>query len=465
MNPGRLPGAAISCILLCLCLSYLPAGFAQIDPTVAQLTESFAHPLDDCRIMMRWWWFGPAVTKPEIQRELEQMKAAGIGGVEIATLYPQALGDLQTGFRNLPYLSDEYMDALRFTASEATRLGLRIDVTLGSGWPFGGPHIPVTQAAGEMRVETVAIPANARSIVVPGSSTGEQLIAVFLVPGSGDALAFPQAKPVPISAVENGRLKISTELTGPSSVVFFISSRTGMMVKRPAVGAEGFVLDHYDQNATENHLHSVGDRLLEAFGDHPPYAVFSDSLEDYGSNWTGDLLEQFRQRRGYDLMPHLPALVADAGPETGAVRHDWSKTLTELTNERFLAPLHLGAAASHAAALADLWIPSGYAFEQPVRRSSRRRGQGDCADVAAIFGHALGGICRAPVRQACDLIGNLDMAALPGLSCHTARYESGSGLAFPAGDQPVGGARLALLAAGCGRAGMAHVRRRRLQRT
>ena len=70
------------------------------------------------------------------------------------------------------------------------------------------------------------------------------------------------------------------------------------------------------RTATETHLHAVGDRLLEAFGDHPPYAVFSDSLEDYGSNWTGDLLEQFRQRRGYDLTPHLPALVADAGPET-----------------------------------------------------------------------------------------------------------------------------------------------------
>ena len=140
--------------------------------------------------MMRWWWFGPAVTKPEIQRELEQMKAAGIGGVEIATLYPLALDDPQTGFRNLPYLSDEYIDALRFAASEATKLGLRIDITLGSGWPFGGPHIPVTQAAGEMRVETVAIPSNAHSIAVPDISTGEQLIAIFLVPGSGDALDF-----------------------------------------------------------------------------------------------------------------------------------------------------------------------------------------------------------------------------------------------------------------------------------
>src|ERR1039457_3242788 len=67
---------------------------------VAALHEAFAHPPDDSRIMMRWWWFGPAVTKPELKRELEQMKAAGIGGVEIATLYPLALDDSTTGFRN-----------------------------------------------------------------------------------------------------------------------------------------------------------------------------------------------------------------------------------------------------------------------------------------------------------------------------------------------------------------------------
>ncbi len=97
---------------------------------------------------MRWWWFGPAVTKPEIKLELEQMKAAGIGGVEIATLYPLALDDPQAGFRNLPYLSDEYIDALHFAAAEARRLGMRIDITLGSGWPFGGPHIPSNPGCG-----------------------------------------------------------------------------------------------------------------------------------------------------------------------------------------------------------------------------------------------------------------------------------------------------------------------------
>src|SRR5262249_7640556 len=110
-------------------------------------------------------------------------------------------------------------------------------------------------------------------------------------------------------------------------------------VKRPAVGAEGFVLDHYNRVAVDHYLKTIGDRLMQAFGPHPPYAIFCDSLEVFQSDWTGDFLEEFRKRRGYDLKPHLPALVTDLGPKTEAVRHDWGKTLTELLNERFLAPL------------------------------------------------------------------------------------------------------------------------------
>jgi hypothetical protein len=331
---------AVGCIVFLLSSLHPSLCLAQTEPNLSLLKDSFAHPPDDSRIMMRWWWFGPAVAKPEIKRELEQMKSAGIGGVEIATLYPLALDDPQTGFHNMTFLSDEHLDALRFAASEARKLGLRVDITLGSGWPFGGPHIPVTQAAGAMRVETVAIASGAKSIALPSITTGERLEAVFLVPASGDALVAEDGKPLREPVVEQGRLQISSQLNGSNVAVFFISSRTGMSVKRAAVGAEGFVLDHYDKNAIETHLHAVGDRFMEAFAEHPPYAVFSDSLEDYGSDWTPDLLEQFQRRRGYDLAPHLLALIGDVGPDTSAIRHDWGKTLTELADEHYLQPLH-----------------------------------------------------------------------------------------------------------------------------
>ena len=300
------------------------------------------------------------------------MKAEGIGGVEIATLYPLALdvfaSDRKNGFHNQPFLSDEHIDAIRFAATTARKLGLRVDITLGSGWPFGGPSIPITQAAGELRVESVAVPPGADSVAVPDISTGEQLIAAFLAPMKAGQISLQEAKQ--ISPIEKGRLRISSSGANPSgdahSAIFFISSRTGMTVKRPAIGGEGFVLDHYDRTAMETHLHAVGDRMMAAFGDHPPYAVFSDSLEDYGSNWTGDLMEQFHSRRGYDLTPYLPALVGDAGPLTASVRHDWGKTLTELANERFLAPLHAWAQQHH-----TLLRSQTYGFP-PVTLSSSR---------------------------------------------------------------------------------------------
>jgi hypothetical protein len=323
--------------------------FAQMDPGLEQLHESFAHPPPDSRIMMRWWWFGPGVTKIEVQRELEQMKAAGIGGVEIATLYPLQLDDESIGFRNLPYLSDEYLDVLRFANQKAKELGLRVDITLGSGWPFGGPHIPVQQAAGRLRIVTV--PATSSSVLKPELSTGERFLYVCIVPGTGDAARFGEAKCPRALSISGGRWHNLENPPIPHSMVVFISSRTGMMVKRPAVGAEGFVLDHYDRAAIDAHLHAVGDRLMKAFVDQPPYAVFSDSLEDYGSNWTPDLLEEFQKRRGYDLTMHLPALVGEAKTNTAAdaaaIRHDWGRTLTEFANERFLSPLQAWAKANH----------------------------------------------------------------------------------------------------------------------
>jgi hypothetical protein len=336
---------------------------AQRQPDIVELHRSFADPPDSSRIMMRWWWFGPAATNAEIAHELQQMRSAGIGGVEIANLYPLELDDPVTGFRNTPFLSREHLDALRFAAREAHRLGLRVDVTLGSGWPFGGPHIPVTQAAGKLRVESSNIAPGATSAMTPNLDTGEELISAFLIPDP--AVPEDLATAQPLALPMEGRYSLPSA-TLPRRLICLVSSRTGMTVKRPSAGAEGFVLDHYDRTAIENHLHAVGDRLLSAFDDQPPYAVFSDSLEDYGSDWSPALLEGFQRRRGYDLRPHLLALVMDAGPDTAAIRHDWGQTLTEMANDNFLKPIRAWAQEHH-----TLFRSQSYGYP-PVTLSSNQ---------------------------------------------------------------------------------------------
>src|ERR1700761_8655114 len=81
-------------IVVCLFLLEIPNAVSQQRSTagpdnVAKIYQNFIVPPRDARPMVRWWWFGLAVQKPEILHELEQMKADGIGGVELAFEYPQ----------------------------------------------------------------------------------------------------------------------------------------------------------------------------------------------------------------------------------------------------------------------------------------------------------------------------------------------------------------------------------------
>ena len=322
--------------------------------TITQLQRGFERPPDDARIMMRWWWFGPAVTMSELEREMRLMKEGGIGGFEVQATYPLSPDDPKLGIRNLPYLSDDFLDALRFTSSKAKELGLRMDLTLGSGWPYGGPSVSIEDAASMLRTERVKVPLNSRRIPIPNIASGEKLLAVFAAHMQGQA-ASQQTGPSTLRAddlreltdIHDGAVWLPAGVDQSHEILFFIAGRTGMQVKRPAVGAEGYVLNHLDATATEHYLKNVGDRLMQAFPTNRPYAIFCDSLEVYNQDWTPDFLEEFQKRRGYDLKPYLPALIADIGPKTLDIRHDWGKTLTELYNERFLAPLHDWARRNH----------------------------------------------------------------------------------------------------------------------
>jgi len=322
--------------LLWLLLVYCAALPAQ--DSVARLREGFLNPPDDAKAMMRWWWFGPAVVKPELAKELDTMRSAGMGGVEIQPVYPLSLDDPAKGIINFRYLSPEFLGDVSFANSRAHELGLRVSITLGSGWPYGGPTTTLALAAGRLKV--ISVPVRHSSVAAPKLSEGDSLIAAFLV--TGDEKSFDPATAKRFDPT--GPLPAGAE---GETVLYFVSSHTRQMVKRAAFGAEGYVLDHFSRAAIDEHLTDVAAPLLKAFGNLPPYSVFSDSLEVYGSDWTPDLPSAFKKLRGYDLIPHLPELLAGGTPEAEAVRHDWGETLSDLIRMNYLAPLTQFAEAHH----------------------------------------------------------------------------------------------------------------------
>jgi hypothetical protein len=131
-------------------------------PTLDDVRAGWLDPSPDCRPMMRWWWFGPDVERGELDRELSAMAAAGVGGVEVSYVYP-------LGPDSPDLLSKTFLDHLRYAADRARELGLRFDLTLGSGWSFGGPHISTELAAAKLEFDRREIPPTAARIPAPAA--------------------------------------------------------------------------------------------------------------------------------------------------------------------------------------------------------------------------------------------------------------------------------------------------------
>jgi len=67
-------------------------------------------------------------------------------------------------------------------------------------------------------------------------------------------------------------------------------------------------------------------------------ALFTESYEVGPQNWTDDLPEQFRSRRGYDLRPWLPVLtgrVIESAAQSDRFLWDYRQTLAELLVEHY----------------------------------------------------------------------------------------------------------------------------------
>jgi hypothetical protein len=272
---------------------------------------------------MRWWWFGPSVTRGELERELTAMADAGLAGVEVAYVYPLAPATSEFG-------SDAFLADLRFAAERAHDLGLRFDLTLGSGWSFGGPHISAELAARQLHWERREIGPGPLQVPVVSPWPGDELIAAYI--GAGSLQEQPQSyEQLPVL---DGRIVVEAG-TGPRVVLLGYARLTGQNVKRAAAGAEGPVLDHYSAAATEAHLHAVGDPMLDAVPAELVGSVFCDSLEVYGGDWTPNLPAEFARRRGYDVLPVLYQLTFE-DPEAARLRADYHHTLAELYEESFV---------------------------------------------------------------------------------------------------------------------------------
>ncbi len=130
-----------------------------------------------------WWWMGSAVTREDISTQLEQFSKSGLGGVHIIPIY--GVKGYESDF--IPFLTDHWLDVMQHTVSEGKRLGLGVDMTTGTGWPFGGPNV-----SKQMGAKTISFKDN-KWVVVPTKQEVKRA-----APG-GEGLVFDPFHPTAMS--------------------------------------------------------------------------------------------------------------------------------------------------------------------------------------------------------------------------------------------------------------------------
>ncbi len=215
-----------------------------------------------------WWWMGSAVNERDITHQLEQMAGAGLGGVHVIPIY----GVKGEESKFIPFLSNRWLAVFAHTVREANRLGMGVDLSTGTGWPFGGPNVTPEMVAQQWKLQ-------------------------------------------------NGSV---------------IGTPTKQQVKRPAPGGAGPVLDPFSKQSVQTYLRRFDSTLTRL--PQKPRAVYNDSYEVYGANWTTNFGDQFRKRRGYDLLTRrADFLDSTQTPAAQAVRRDYHETLSDLLRDEFTA--------------------------------------------------------------------------------------------------------------------------------
>ena len=305
--------------------------FLSIFQTVAQVkTTAWPEIANTTKPWTRWWWMGNAVDQQNIKRSLVEFDKAGLGGVEITPIY----GVKGEEANYIDYLSPKWMDMLAYTLKIADSIGMQVDMTLGTGWPYGGPQVTQKNAATKLIIDQQKVIKGRKinhQIVVKEEKEQKSAQLKYVLAFGEDGSYFDLTH-----KLKGNFLNWKAKKTNYTLYTIF-TGKTGQQVKRAAPGGKGFTLDHYSKEAVNAYLNPFEEAFKKL--NNKPRAVFNDSYEVYGTNFTPLFFEEFEIRRGYDLKKYIPQLLEKEDDEIGnRIKSDYRETISDLLLTNFERP-------------------------------------------------------------------------------------------------------------------------------
>ena len=371
-------------LLACQALSKLSAS-ALGAGEAAEWVSDFRNPPPAVYPWVYSFWMEGNISKEGITADLEAMRQAGIRGLLFMD------GALENPAGPYRFMSESWLEIFDHMLQEAARLGLEINLNNDPGWAgSAGPWVtPELASQKVIAAQTVlAGPAHFNASLAPpaGIKYGYyEDVAVLAFPlaaaeapsyripdinttksfaGDGDFFAvvpwprfiptqaewpavpaeqcLESAKMVDLTANldRDGRVRWDVP-PGPWLVVRFGHTVSNGATRSAQKEAQGLEVDKLSKAAVEVHFSGMVGKLTERAGPLTGKVLVSthiDSWEAGSGNWTHGFREEFRRRRGYDLLPFLPVLegmVVDSREVSERFLWDYRETVAQLTVENY----------------------------------------------------------------------------------------------------------------------------------
>ncbi|MCP4313439.1 MAG: hypothetical protein GY790_19450, partial [Bacteroidetes bacterium] len=302
-------------VFLCILTA---CGSRDLDPIYWNRIENGNKP------HVRAFWLGNHVNREGLSGFNQDIYDAGFGGVEFFNL-----SDIyETDKPRIPYLSDEWVELMRFTLEDLKEKGLHGDLNLSTGWNLGGKWMPRELSASLLEIKK--IPLNPGSITQALNSS-EKILSILAVDENNKRIILD------VNEIREG--KISSLKAEENWTLYLACFREGIQNMRfPVPGEDGYTMDYMDKQAIELHLSQYSHQLEGLFNENLVRGVFNDSWE-VNLNWTDKLFDEFYQQKHYRLEKYLPELSGIGNRDTiRRIFMDYRDVVAALLLENYAEP-------------------------------------------------------------------------------------------------------------------------------
>jgi len=360
--------AAMACAMITATQSRAVAADTATRAPARPLEQGFVDPPASARPCVYWMWLNGYTNQAQLTRDLEELKDKGIRKAYIFDC--GARGSVVLA--GPAFMGPEWMKAMRHAMRDAKRLGIELGLITSSSWNAGGTWVTPKHASmglywSQKKVTGPARFADALPLPTippkaPKNADGKPAfwkeVAVVALPAPKVLDDPPPAKSpksksktlliddletiVDLTGKVDGQGRLNWDVpAGKWLAMRFICANTGQGLVLASPNSAGLAIDHFSAEATRMHFQYFVDILHREFGrlpETPLSTLYVCSYELRGAVWTPDFLQEFQQRRGYDIRRYLPLLAGMKLKDRQTAERfdfDYRKTQSDLLIENF----------------------------------------------------------------------------------------------------------------------------------